>query len=355
MSFVHLHTHSEYSLLDGASRISDMVRLAVETGMPAIALTSCLGGDVANRLLERDEAGAEQAAVEYQRMFGDDYFLEIQNHGMEEQLRVNEGLVRISRRTGIPLVATNDSHYTRRDDAEAHDILLCLQTGTVVSETNRMRFQNDEFYLKTPAEMAERFRDYPEAVANTVRIAQRCHLQLETRPLLPRFEVPTGQTAEGYLRQLAERGLKDRYPELTATVRDRFEMEIGVIEDMGYAPYFLIVSDFIDYARSHGVAVGPGRGSAAGSIVSYALGITTLDPLKHGLIFEGLLSRERISMPDIDIDFDDRNRDRVIEYVGQRYGEDHVAQIITFGTMKARAVIRDVGRALDVPLRDVDR
>jgi len=450
MSFVHLHTHSEYSLLDGASRISEMVRLAAETGMPAIALTdhgvmygaiellaqakaaginpiigqeayvatrsrnqkegradrdpyhlillvkdltgyrnliqlsslahlegyyykpridkallaehteglialsSCLGGEVANRLLERDETGAEQAAMEYQRMFGDDYFLEIQNHGMEEQLRVNEGLARISRRTGIPLVATNDSHYTRRDDAEAHDILLCLQTGTVVSETNRMRFQNDEFYLKTPAEMAERFRDFPEAVANTVRIAQRCHLQLETRPLLPRFEVPAGQTAEGYLRRLAERGLKDRYPELTATVRDRFEMEIGVIEDMGYAPYFLIVSDFIDYARSHGVAVGPGRGSAAGSIVSYALGITTLDPLKHGLIFERFLNRERISMPDIDIDFDDRNRDRVIEYVGQRYGQDHVAQIITFGTMKARAVIRDVGRALDVPLRDVD-
>src|SRR3989441_1693982 len=450
MSFVHLHTHSEYSLLDGASRISDMVRLAAETGMPAIALTdhgvlygaiellaqakaaginpiigqeayvatrsrhqkegradrdpyhlillvkdltgyrnliqlsslahlegyyykpridkallaehteglialsSCLGGEVANRLLDRDEAGAEQAAVEYQRLFGDDYFLEIQNHGIEEQLGVNEGLARISRRTGIPLVATNDSHYTRRDDAEAHDILLCLQTGTVVSETNRMRFQNDEFYLKTPAEMAERFRDYPEAVANTVRIAQRCHLQLESKPLLPRFEVPAGQTADGYLRSLAERGLKDRYPEITAIVRERFEEEFSVIADMGYAPYFLIVSDFIDYARTHVVAVGPGRGSAAGSIVSYALGITTLDPLQHGLIFERFLNRERISMPDIDIDFDDRNRDRVIEYVGQRYGQDHVAQIITFGTMKARAVIRDVGRALDVPLRDVD-
>src|SRR3989442_8794741 len=402
MSFVHLHTHSEYSLLDGASRISEMVRLAVETGMPAIALTdhgvlygaielfvqakaaginpiigqeayvatrsrhqkegradrdpyhlillvkdltgyrnliqlsslahlegyyykpridkallaehteglialsSCLGGEVANRLLDREEAGAEQAAVEYQRLFGDDSFLEIQNHGIEEQWGVKEALARIPRRPGIPLVATNDPHYPRRDDAEAHDILLCLQTGTVVSETNRMRFQNDEFYLKTPAEMAERFRDYPEAVANTVRIAQRCHLQLESKPLLPRFEVPTRQTAESYLRQLAERGLKDRYPELTATVRDRFEMEIGVIEDMGYAPYFLIVSDFIDYARSHGVAVGPGRASAAGTIVSYALGITTLDPLKHGLIFERFLNRERISMPDIDIDFADR-------------------------------------------------
>ena len=450
MSFVHLHTHSEYSLLDGASRISEMVRLAAETGMPAIALTdhgvlygavdlylqakaaginpivgqeayvatrsrhqkegradrdpyhlillvkdlagyrnliklssqahlegyyykpridkallaehteglialsSCLGGEVASRLLEGDEAGAEQAAREYQRMFGDDYFLEIQDHGMEEQARVNEGLARLSQRTGIPLVATNDSHYTRRDDAEAHDILLCLQTGTVVSDPKRMRFHNDEFYLKTPAEMEERFRDFPEAVANTVRIAQRCHLELDTKPLLPRFEVPLGESAEAYLRRLAEGGLKSRYPEMGQVVRDRFETELAVIQDMGYAPYFLIVSDFIGYARANGVAVGPGRGSAAGSIVCYALGITTLDPLQHGLIFERFLNRERISMPDIDVDFDDRNRDRVIDYVGQRYGQDHVAQIITFGTMKARAVIRDVGRALDIPLRDVD-
>ena len=450
MSFVHLHTHSEYSLLDGASRISEMVRHAVETGMPAIALTdhgvlygavdlylqakaaginpiigqeayvatrsrhqkegradrdpyhlillvknlagyrnliklsslahlegyyykpridkallaehteglialsSCLGGEVASRLLERDEAGAEQAALEYQRMFGEDYFLEIQDHGMEEQARVNEGLARLSQRTGIPMVATNDSHYTRRDDAEAHDILLCLQTGTVTSDQKRMRFHNDEFYLKTPAEMAERFRDFPEAVANTVKIAERCHLELDTKPLLPRFEVPRGENAEAYLRRLAEEGLKTRYPEMGQVVRDRVETELSVIQDMGYAPYFLIVSDFIAYARANGVAVGPGRGSAAGSIVCYALGITTLDPLKHGLIFERFLNRERISMPDIDVDFDDRNRDRVIEYVGQKYGQDHVAQIITFGTMKARAVIRDVGRALDVPLREVD-
>ena len=450
MSFVHLHTHSEYSLLDGASRISEMVRHAVETGMPAIALTdhgvlygavdlylqskaaginpvigqeayvatrsrhqkegradrdpyhlillvknlagyrnliklsslahlegyyykpridkallaehteglialsSCLGGEVASRLLERDESGAEQAAREYQRMFGEDYFLEIQDHGMEEQTRVNEGLARLSQRTGIPMVATNDSHYTRRDDAEAHDILLCLQTGTVVSDQKRMRFHNDEFYLKTPAEMAERFRDFPEAVANTVKIAERCHLELDTKPLLPRFEVPLGENGEAYLRRLAEEGLKKRYPEMGQVVRDRFETELSVIQDMGYAPYFLIVSDFIAYARANGVAVGPGRGSAAGSIVCYALGITTLDPLKHGLIFERFLNRERISMPDIDVDFDDRNRDRVIEYVGQKYGQDHVAQIITFGTMKARAVIRDVGRALDVPLREVD-
>jgi DNA polymerase III subunit alpha len=451
MSFVHLHTHSEYSLLDGASRVSEMVRLAAENGMPAIALTdhgvlygaielilnakaaginpivgleayvatrsrhqkegradrdpyhlillvkdltgyrnlirlsslshlegyyykpridkallaehhqglialsSCLGGEVASRLLEGDEAGAEQAAVEYQRIFGDDYFLEIQDHGMELQARVIEGLARISARTGIPLVATNDTHYTRQDDAEAHDILLCLQTGTVVSDQNRMRFENNEFYLKTPAEMAERFSDHPEALANTLRIAERCHLELDTRPLLPRFEVPAGQTAETYLRRLAEDGLKARYPELTQAVKDRFEMEFGVIEAMGYAPYFLIVSDFTDFARKNGVAVGPGRGSAAGSIVSYALGITTLDPIRHGLIFERFLNRERISMPDIDMDFDDRNRDRVIDYVGRRYGQDHVAQIITFGTMKARAVIRDVGRALDVPLREVDR
>ncbi|HVH65439.1 MAG TPA: DNA polymerase III subunit alpha [Candidatus Acidoferrum sp.] len=451
MSFVHLHTHSEFSLLDGASRISDMVRLAAETGMPAIALTdhgvlygavdlylqakaagitpiigqeayvasrsrlqkegradrdpyhlillvknltgyrnlirlasaahlegyyyrpridkavlaenadglialsSCLGGEVANRLLEGDPAGAEAAAREYRAIFGEDYFLEIQDHGMEEQARVNEGLARLSQRTGIPLVATNDTHYTRKDDAEAHDILLCLQTGTVVSETNRMRFNNDEFYLKTPAEMAERFRHFPEAVANTLRIAERCHLELETRPLLPRFEVPAGETPDSYLRRLAEEGLKKRYPELTPAIKDRFDMEFSVIADMGYAAYFLIVSDFTDYARKNGVAVGPGRGSAAGSIVSYSLGITELDPIRHGLIFERFLNRERISMPDIDIDFDDRNRDRVIDYVARRYGQDHVAQIITFGTMKARAVIRDVGRALDVPLPDVDR
>jgi len=451
MSFVHLHTHSEFSLLDGASRIEDMIRVAVETGMPAMALTdhgvlygaidfylqaraaginpilgaemyvatrshlqkegrvdrdphhlivlvknatgyrnlielssrshldgyyyrprvdkellarhrsglivlsSCLGGEVGNRLLEGDAAGAEAAAREYQQIFGEDFFLEIQDHGMPDEARVNEGLVALAHRTGIPLVATNDAHYTQRDDAEAHDILLCLQTGTIVSDPKRLRFQNDEFYLKSPQEMAERFRELPEAVENTLRIAERCHLQLETRPLLPRFEVPNGEAAERYLRRLAEEGLRVRYPEMPPAVRDRFEGELRVITEMGYAPYFLIVSDFIAYARSHGVAVGPGRGSAAGSIICYALGITTLDPLRHGLIFERFLNLERISMPDIDIDFDDRNRDRVIDYVAQRYGQEHVAQIITFGTMKARAVIRDVGRALNVPLRDVDR
>jgi len=451
VSFVHLHTHSEYSLLDGASRISDMIRVAVESGMPAMALTdhgvlygaidfflqaraaginpiigqemyvatrsrfqkegrvdrdpyhlillvkdstgyrnlielssrahlegyyyrpridkellaehsqglialsSCLGGEVANRLLEGDSAGAEEAARYYHGLFGENYFLEIQDHGMPEQAQVNEGLVAISQRTGIPLVATNDSHYTRREDVEAHDILLCLQTGTIVSDPNRMRFHNDEFYLKTPQEMSERFATLPEAITNTLRIAERCDLQLQTHPLLPRFEVPAAETAESYLRRLAETGLRLRYPEMPAVVRDRFDEEFSVIADMGYAPYFLIVNDLIEYARSNGVAVGPGRGSAAGSIISYALGITTLDPLRHGLIFERFLNRERISMPDIDIDFDDRNRDRVIEYVARRYGQDHVAQIITFGTMKARAVIRDVGRALNIPLRDVDR
>jgi DNA polymerase-3 subunit alpha len=451
MSFVHLHTHSEFSLLDGASRIQDMIRVAVETGMPALALTDhgvlygavdfylqakanginpilgqemyvatrshrlkegrvdrdpfhlillvkdltgyrnlielssqahlegyyykpridkellaqhheglialsgCLGGEVASRLLDADVAAAEGAAREYQAIFGEDYFLEVQDHGLAEQAHVNEELRTLSRRTGIPLVVTNDSHYTRRDDAEAHDILLCLQTGTIVSDPKRMRFQGDEFYLKTPAEMAERFREWPDGLENTLRIAERCHLELETRPLLPTFSVPKGETAERYLRGLVERGLQTRYPDMPAAVRDRFEEEFSVIADMGYAPYFLIVSDFVEYARTHGVAVGPGRGSAAGSIVSYALGITTLDPLAHGLIFERFLNRERISMPDIDIDFDDRNRDRVIEYVADRYGQDHVAQIITFGTMKARAVIRDVGRALNIPLRDVDR
>src|ERR1700682_4923117 len=422
MSFVHLHTHSEFSLLDGASRISDMVRLAAETRMPAIALTDhgvlygavdlylqakaaginpIIGQEVyvATRSRHQKEGRADRdphhlillvknlegyrnliqlsslAHLEgyYYKPRIDKALLADHTQGLialssclggEVAKRPPEGgggggggrgLARLSQRTGIPLVATNDSHYTRQDDAEAHDILLCLQTGTVVSDQKRMKVHNDEFYLKTPAEMAERFREFPEAVANTVRIAERCHLELDTKPLLPRFEVPAGENAKAYRRRLAEEGLKTRYPEMGQVVRERVETELSVSEDMGYAPYFLIVSDFIAYARANGVAVGPGRGSAAGSIVCYALGITTLDPLKHGLIFERFLNRERISMPDIDVDFDDRNRDRVIEYVGQKYGPDHVAQIITFGTMKARAVIRDVGRALDVPLRDVDR
>src|SRR5256712_11254423 len=451
MSFVHLHTHSEYSLLDGASRIQDMIRVAVETGMPAMALTDhgvlygavdfylqakanginpsigqemyvaarshllkegrldrdpyhlillvkdvtgyrnlielssrahldgyyykprvdkellaqhheglialsgCLGGEVASRLLDADVAAAETAAREYQAIFGEDYFLEVQEHGLPEQAHVNEGLRELSQRTGIPLVVTNDSHYTRRDDAEAHDILLCLQTGTIVSDPKRMRFQGDQFYLKTPAEMEEQFPDWLEARENTLRIAERCHLELETRPLLPTFDVPKGQTAETYLRTLVERGLQTRYPDMPAAVRERFEEEFSVITDMGYAPYFLIVGDFVEYARNHRVAVGPGRGSAAGSNVSHAPGRHTLVSLAPSLIFERFLNRERISMPDIDIDFDDRNRDRVIEYVADRYGQDHVAPIITFGTMKAPAAVRDVGRALNIPLRDVDR
>jgi DNA polymerase-3 subunit alpha len=453
MAFVHLHVHSEYSLLDGASRISDLVQRAVATGMPALALTdhgvlygaidfyvaaraagikpilgcelyvagrsleqkeahidrdphhlivlvrnqagyrnllelvtrshldgfyyrprvdkaflrrhaeglialsACLGGEVCSRLIDGDYDGAKQAALEYRDIFGpENYFLELQDHGLPPQASVNAALQRISQETGIPLVATNDSHYTRREDAEAHDVLLCLQTGTVVAEPKRMRFEGDEFYLKSPEEMAARFAFAPEAVANTLLIAQRCDLELELdRPKLPRYEVPAGLTPDAYLRRLAETGLRSRYPTPTPEVSARFEEELTVITEMGYASYFLIVSDFVAYARQAGVSVGPGRGSATGSIVSYALGITTLDPLRHGLIFERFLNRERVSMPDIDIDFDDRNRDRVIEYVAQKYGHDHVAQIITFGTMKARAVIRDVGRVLDVPLPEVDR
>ncbi len=453
MSFVHLHVHSEYSLLDGASRIPDLVQLAAASGMPALALTdhgvlygavefytaaraagikpiigcelyvagrsheqkeahvdrdphhlivlvrnaegygnllqlvtrshldgfyyrprvdkdllrrhagglialsACLGGEVCARIRDRDYAGARDAALEFQEIFGrGNYFLELQDHGIALQGEANAALCQISGETGIPLVATNDAHYSRRDDAEAHDVLLCLQTGTVVAEPRRLRFEGDEFYLKSPAEMRERFASRPEAVANTLEIADRCSLELELdRPRLPRYDVPAGQTPEAYLRQLAEAGLRARYQPITPAVRARFEEEFAVIAEMGYASYFLIVSDFVAYARRAGVSVGPGRGSATGSIVSYALGITTLDPLRHGLLFERFLNRERVSMPDIDIDFDDRNRDRVIDYVAAKYGQDRVAQIITFGTMKARAVIRDVGRVLGVPLPDVDR
>ncbi len=453
MSFVHLHVHSEYSLLDGASRIHELVQLAAATGMPALALTdhgvlygaiefyvaaraagikpiigcevyvagrsreqkeahvdrdphhlillardtdgyrnllqlvtsshlegfyyrprvdkellrrhasglialsACLGGEVCSRIREGDELGALAAAVELREIFGpENFYLELQDHGMPLQRQANEALMRISGQTGIPLVATNDSHYTARDDAEAHDVLLCLQTGTVVAEPKRMRFEGQEFYLKTPEEMGALFEFAPSALTNTLAIAERCALELELdQPRLPRYEVPPGETPESHLRHLAETGLQARYPEVTPAVRERLEREYQVIVEMGYASYFLIVSDFVSYARRAGVSVGPGRGSAAGSIVSYALGITTLDPLRHGLIFERFLNPERVSPPDIDIDFDDRNRDRVIDYVAEKYGHGHVAQIITFGTMKARAVIRDVGRVLGVPLPDVDR
>ena len=452
-SFVHLHVHSEYSLLDGAGRIKDLIRRVKEQGMTAVALTdhgsmygavefykqaqkqgvkpligcevyvaprsrkektavegesyyhlvllaannegyrnlielvsrgysegfyykprvdreilrqysgglialsACIAGEIPAMLLKNDPQGAEELAREYRDIFGRDHFyLELQDHGMEEQRQVNPELAALAKKLDIGLVATNDIHYIDKRDAECHDVLLCIQTGKTVQDEARMKFPNDEFYLKSPAEMAEVFAAYPEALANTCRIAERCNVTFDFGSLyLPDFPVPAGVTADGYLECLCREALPGRYGDPGPDVLARLDFELAVIREMGYSSYFLIVWDFVKYARQESIPVGPGRGSAAGSLVSYLLGITNIDPLKYGLLFERFLNPERVTMPDIDIDFCYERRSRIIEYVVNRYGSDRVAQIITFGTMAARAAIRDVGRALNMPYGDVDR
>src|SRR5262245_26444067 len=449
--FVHLHNHSDYSLLDGADPIPRMVARAAQLEMPALALTdhgslfgavefyqearkagvkpivgmeayvtrgkrqdrlketthhlvllardeegfhnlmklssiaflegfyykprvdhevlaryapglvalsACPKGEIASDLLDGNEERAFQTAMTYRDMFGaENYFLEIQNHGLEIEDRIRARTVELARRTGLPLVATNDCHYLRHEDAEAHDVLLCIQTGKNVDDPNRMRYETDQVYFKSADEMKATFPDHPEAIRNTLAIAERCNLQLSFgKPLLPAFPLPRGaESAEAHLRELAWQELKGRYPEIGEAIRERFEYELDVICRMGFASYFLIVRDFIHYARSRGIGVGPGRGSVAGSLVAYALHITDIDPLRHGLIFERFLNPERVTMPDIDIDFDDLRRGEVIEYVKQKYGEDNVTQIITFGTMGAKGVLRDVGRALGLSFTDTDK
>ena len=453
--FVHLHTHTEYSLLDGATRIGELVARVKQLGMPAVAITDhgtlsgaiefyeaataagirpiigcevyvaarsrhqkegradrdpshlvvlarndagyrnlmrlvsrahlegyyykpridhellgehadgllalsgCLGGEIPQRILAGDDAGAERLARAYAEMLGpDNFFLELQDHGIDDERRVRDGLLDLARRTGLPLVATHDLHYLDRADAEPHDILLCLQTGSRLADQRRLRFAGPSFYLATQEEMAERFQGCQEALSNTTAIAERCRFAPELdRRLLPGFATEAGTTPDRLLAELAEEGLRRRCgPDgVTAQHRARLATELGVIRETGFVAYFLIVWDLIRAARSLGVAVGPGRGSAAGSLTAYALGITGIDPLRYGLIFERFLNAERISMPDIDIDFDVAGRSRVIDYVAQRYGQDRVAQIVTFGTMAARAALRDVGRVLDVPLQMVDR
>ncbi len=449
--FVHLHTHSEYSILDGATKIVDLVKRAKELKMPALALTdhgnmfgilefyreasasgvkpiigeefyiapksidnknqkekpfhlillardedgyknliklssiaylegfyykpridkdilaryskglialsACLGGEVPYYLRIDKYDDAKRAALSYIDIFGrENYYFELMDNGIKEQHIVNKGLVKLSSELGIKLVATNDIHYLNKEDAYNHDVLLCIQTGKTINEKNRLKFQTDEFYFKTPDEMFKLFSDYPDAIKNTIEIADRCNVTIEMDKFhLPRFPIPDGKTPENYLRQLAENGLKERYPVITEEVKKRFEMELEVIGSVGFSTYFLIVKDFIDFARKKGIAVGPGRGSAAGSIIAYALGITNVDPLKYGLLFERFLNKSRISMPDIDIDFDGDRRDEVIEYVRKKYGRDKVAQIITFGAMKARAVVRDVARVLNIELSEADR
>ncbi|MBI1798658.1 MAG: DNA polymerase III subunit alpha [Candidatus Eisenbacteria bacterium] len=449
--FVHLHNHSDFSLLDGASSIPGMVKRAAELQMPALALTdhgslfgaiefylearkagvkpivgmeayvtrgsrrdrtretahhlvllardeegfhnlmrlssfaflegfyyrprvdhellsrysagllalsACPKGEVATDLLEDNEEGAARTALMYRDMFGaENYFLEIQNHGLEIEDRIRAGVARLASRTGIPVVATNDCHYLRHEHADAHDVLLCIQTGKNVDDPKRMRYTTDQVYFKSADEMRARFADQPQALVHTLSIAERCNLQIQFgKPLLPAFPLPEGATcAEDYLRELAWSELRQRFREIGEAVKQRFDYELDVICRMGFASYFLIVRDFIAYARSRGIGVGPGRGSVAGSLVAYALRITDIDPLQHGLIFERFLNPERVTMPDIDIDFDDLRRGEVIEYVKQKYGEDNVTQIITFGTMGAKGVVRDVGRALGLAVSEVDR
>ncbi|MDR0874975.1 MAG: DNA polymerase III subunit alpha [Clostridiales Family XIII bacterium] len=333
-----------------------------------IALSACIGGDVPQKLLknyksqtEYDEAAnfeaAKKEALAFREIFGENnYFIEIQDQGFEEDAFVLPKLVRLAEETGIPLVATNDIHYLRQKDAEAHDVLLCVQTAKLISDQARMRFPGDQFYFRSEAEMREVFRDYPEAIDNTSRIAARCEVDIDFKSRhLPDFTAPDGKTNRDYLYELCEEGLEFRYGAEKEQHRERLDFEFSVIENMGFIEYFLIVWDFIKYARDNGIPVGPGRGSAAGSIVSYTLRITDIDPIKYNLIFERFLNPERVSMPDIDIDFCDERRGEVIDYVIDKYGVDNVAQIITFGTMKAKLVIRDVGRAMDIPLDKVDR
>ena len=452
MAFAHLHVHTEYSLLDGASRVKELIRRTKELGMDSVAITdhgvmygavrfykeakaqeihpvigcevylapgmrqeraevdgtryyhlillaenetgyrnlvelislaniegyyykpridkellrqyhegiialsACVAGEIPQAILRGNNERAEALIAEYVEIFGqDNFFLEIQDHGLPEEKTVNRALRELAKKYDIGLVATNDVHYVHANDSEFHDILLCVQTGRTINDPDRMRFSGPDYYLKSEEEMAALFADYPEALENTAKIAARCQvdftfgeLQLPFYPLPEHFE-----SDDAYLRALCEERLSSRYADVTDEIRTRLDYELGVIHGMGYASYFLIVWDFINYARGHGVEVGPGRGSAAGSIVAYLLGITNIDPLRYALLFERFLNPERVSMPDIDIDFDDINRGRVISYVKERYGEDHVAQIATFGTMGAKGAIRDVGRVLEMSFSEV--
>ncbi len=465
MDFTHLHVHTEYSLLDGSSKIKEITKQAKELGMNSLAITdhgvmygaidfyraakdvgikpiigcevyvapgsrfdkevgesedryyhlillaennqgyanlckivskgfvdgfyykprvdyevleefhegiiclsACLAGEVQRHLAQENYEAGKEAALKYLKIFGEgNYFLEMQDHGIPEQQTVNQQLLRLSKDIGVDLVCTNDVHYTYKDDVEAHDILLCIQTGKRKSDEDRMRYEGGQYYLKSPEEMAELFKYAPQALENTQKIADRCNVDFEFGVTkLPNFEVPEGYTPWTYLKELCEKGLEKRYPVMRGEedpncdatkeeLIERLNFELNTIKDMGYIEYFLIVWDFIDYAKRNGIPVGPGRGSAAGSIVSYCLEITDIEPVRYALLFERFLNPERVSMPDIDIDFCIERRQEVIDYVGEKYGKDHVAQIVTFGTLKAKGVVRDVGRVLDMPYARCDQ
>ncbi|MDD5665349.1 MAG: DNA polymerase III subunit alpha [Candidatus Omnitrophota bacterium] len=322
-----------------------------------IALSACLKGEIPVFLNQKRFNDALKCADTYLNIMGKgNFYLELQENAIPQQKEVNAGLVRISRELNIPLVATNDVHYLSRDKATAHEALLCIQTQTTLDDPNRMRFQTDEFYFKSPQEMKTLFKDFPEAIGNTLEIASRCNLELDFKQIhLPKYEPPIGETKEDFLRKLCEEGLSKRFDKVTPEITQRLDHELKTIIKMGFASYFLIVWDFIHYAKSKGIPVGPGRGSAAGSLVSYLLGITDLDPLRYGLLFERFLNPQRMGLPDIDIDFCYEGRQQVIDYVTNKYGQENVAQIITFGTMQARAVVRDVGRVMGISYAEVDR
>ncbi|MGZ4154948.1 MAG: DNA polymerase III subunit alpha, partial [Actinomycetota bacterium] len=453
-NFVHLHNHTEFSLLDGASRISELFARAAELQMPALAITDhgamfgalnfyeagraagvnpiigvetyvapgsrferapgeseekyrhltllaknetgyrnllrlvtdahidgfyhrpridkeilaeqadgliglsgCLASEISQLLLSGQDSKAKDVAGRYADIFGaGNFFVELQDHGIADQRTILPRLIELAGWTGLPLVATNDLHYTARQDAKPHDVLLCIQQQKLQTDTNRLKFDTDEFYLKTADEMRRVFAEMPEACDNTLLIAEMCDLTLEYGELhLPRFEPPGGKALEEYLRTLVYEGAVERYGSVTPEIRQRIDHELDVIVPMGFAGYFLIVWDLIRFARENGIRVGPGRGSAAGSVVSYCLRITDLDPLRYGLIFERFLNPERKQMPDIDMDFDERRRDEVIAYATRTYGTDHVAQIITFQTIKGKQGIRDAARVLGFPASTGDR
>ena len=332
-----------------------------------IALSGCMKGEIATHANRGDMRKALQSGEDYRRIFnGGRFFVEIQNNGVENQLQVNDRLLEIGHQLSLPAVATNDCHYLHRKDAKAQEVLLCIQTGKTLQDSDRMKFSSDEFYFKSPQEMADLFRNTPEAITHAVEIAEQCNLEIRfDEKHIPRITVPAGETAESHLEKLAKEGLDLRlsryreekdFKDRSARYKARLEEELKIIKSMGYPGYFLIVYDFIHYAKSHGIPVGPGRGSAAGSLVAYALSITDMDPIEYDLIFERFLNPGRKnSMPDVDVDFCMEGRDEVIQYVSAKYGKENVAQIITFGKMQAKAVVRDVGRVLGIPYAEVDR
>ena len=333
----------------------DMELLRAHSG-GLIAMSACLAGEIPKRILAGNYEAAKAHALELREIFGEDsFYLEVQDHGLRDQIEVNRALLRLSQETGIPLVCTNDCHYLAPEDAGSHDVLLCIQTGKLVEDENRMRYEPQNFYLRSTEEMERLFAQYPDALTNTEKIAGMCNLEFTFGKYhLPEFAVPEGETAQTYIRKLCEKGFAERYGDSHPEYHEQLDYELNMIEKMGFTDYFLIVSDFVGYARANGIPVGPGRGSAAGSMVSFCLHITDIDPMKYSLYFERFLNPERVSMPDIDMDFGDTRRGEVVDYVRAKYGDDRVAQIVTFGTMAARGAIRDVGRVLNMPYADVD-